>query len=140
MNDDTSTATTTGTTTTNSCNVTQRQTKGQEEVALRLLAFGQESTEMLTSIHTIFDDTVQRAESWLERLRVLNPMSYNSNNSNSIQLPPPLSNNNNAADTTSNKINDDDDEFYNVLLPPIRNLHISSSTSTTTSQSGIPSS
>jgi hypothetical protein len=104
--------------------VTQRQTKGQEEVALRLLAFGQESTEMLTSIHAIFDDTIQRAESWLERLRILNPMSYSSSSSknSNIQLPPPP----NTTSGTSNE--EEDDDFYNVLLPPIRNLHISSST------------
>lgn len=104
--------------------MTQRQTKGgQEDVALRLLAFGQESTDMLTSIQNVFDDTIQRAESWLERLRMINPMSYSSNN----QLPPP--------NTTQN---DNDDDFYNVLLPPIRNLNISSpSTSTTTASSLI---
>lgn len=86
--------------------VTQKQTKGQEDVALRLLAFGQESTEMLGSIHSVFDDTIQRAESWLERLRMINPMS------------------NNNQPTTA----EEDDDFYNVLLPPIRNLHISSAT------------
>ncbi|KAI7876158.1 transcription factor Opi1-domain-containing protein [Mucor mucedo] len=91
-----------------SIDVTQKQTKGQEDVALRLLAFGQESTEMLGSIHNVFDDTIQRAESWLERLRMINPMS--------------------SSQTTA--VEDDDDDFYNVLLPPIRNLHISSPATT----------
>lgn len=88
--------------------MTQKQTKGQEDVALRLLAFGQESTEMLGSIHTVFDDTIQRAESWLERLRMINPMSSNQ----------------------ATTVEEDDDDFYNVLLPPIRNLHISSPATT----------
>jgi hypothetical protein len=103
--------------------VIQQQTKDfrQEDVALRLLAFGQESSEMLSSIHTVFDDTIQRAESWLERLRMINPMS------SSIQLPLP-----------NIPQKQDDEDFYNVLLPPIRNLHISTSTSSSSS-SHIPS-
>lgn len=110
----------------------QQQTKDyrQEDVALRLLAFGQESTDMLTSIHTVFDDTIQRAESWLERLRMINPMSSSRNN---IQLPLP---NNNP--TTSAIAQNEDDDFYNVLLPPIRNLHISTSTPTSSASSHIP--
>lgn len=93
--------------------VTQKQTKGQEDVALRLLAFGQESTEMLGSIHNVFDDTIQRAESWLERLRMINPMSYNNQ--------------------SANPVDEEDDDFYNVLLPPIRNLNISSPATTSSS-------
>lgn len=42
---------------------------GQEEKAIRLLAFGQESVDMLQSVSTVFSDTVDRAEIWLERLR-----------------------------------------------------------------------
>ncbi|KAI8079394.1 transcription factor Opi1-domain-containing protein [Thamnidium elegans] len=94
--------------------VSQRQTKGQEDVALRLLSFGQESTEMLGSIHNVFDDTIQRAESWLERLRMINPMTYT----------------NTQPATNNTSVEDDDDDFYNVLLPPIRNLHISTPEST----------
>lgn len=100
----------------NDDDVIQQQTKDyrQEDVALRLLAFGQESSEMLSSIHTVFDDTIQRAESWIERLRMMNPMS------SSIQLP----------NITQNQ--EEEEDFYNVLLPPIRNLHISTSTSSST--------
>lgn len=90
----------------------------QEDVALRLLAFGQESSDMLGSIHTVIDDTIQRAESWLERLRLINPISSLS----SHQLPVPLPAN---GTIKVDKINNDDD-FYNILLPPILNLHISS--------------
>ncbi|CAO3657344.1 unnamed protein product [Mucor hiemalis] len=107
LNDETSSLSTTND------DVTQRQTKGQEDVALRLLAFGQESTDMLGSIQNVFDDTIQRAESWLERLRMINPYSSN-------QLPP-------VNTQQENTTKEDDDDFYNVLLPPIRNLHISSS-------------
>lgn len=68
---------------------------------------------MLGSIQNVFDDTIQRAESWLERLRMINPYSSN-------QLPP-------VNTQQENTTKEDDDDFYNVLLPPIRNLHISSS-------------
>lgn len=98
----------------------------QEDVALRLLAFGQESSDMLGSIHTVIDDTIQRAESWLERLRLINPMSSLS----SHQLPAPLSSNEIIKSDKDN--NDDDEDFYNVLLPPILNLHISSASAATT--------
>lgn len=82
---------------------------------------------MLGSIQNVFDDTIQRAESWLQRLRMINPYSTSTNtsNSNNNQLPPPLVNT--AAAHRQGNNNDDDDDFYNVLLPPIRNLHISSS-------------
>ncbi|KAK4511238.1 uncharacterized protein ATC70_012452 [Mucor velutinosus] len=104
----------------------------QEDVALRLLAFGQESSDMLTSIHTVIDDTIQRAESWLERLRLINPMSSLSTAPSSSAMPhqlPSLSiNQHKSKEEFSN--NNEDENFYNVLLPPILNLHISSSSST----------
>lgn len=106
----------------------------QEDVALRLLAFGQESSDMLGSIHTVIDDTIQRAESWLERLRLINPMSSLSTASSSTtiahQLPALSMNQQKSKEEFSN--NHENDDFYNVLLPPILNLHISSSSSTTT--------
>ncbi|GAN02380.1 hypothetical protein MAM1_0021c01823 [Mucor ambiguus] len=106
----------------------------QEDVALRLLAFGQESSDMLSSIHTVIDDTIQRAESWLERLRLINPMSSLSATSLSStmahQLPALSINHHTTKEEFSNS--NEDDDFYNVLLPPILNLHISSSSSTET--------
>ncbi|KAI8888339.1 hypothetical protein K501DRAFT_173473 [Backusella circina FSU 941] len=53
--------------------------KNQED-ALRLLTFGQESTDMLQSIHSIFQDTIQRAESWLEKLKLLKSTDNNEDN------------------------------------------------------------
>ncbi|OAD05908.1 hypothetical protein MUCCIDRAFT_79024 [Mucor lusitanicus CBS 277.49] len=106
----------------------------QEDVALRLLAFGQESSDMLGSIHTVIDDTIQRAESWLERLRLINPMSSvsaASSTSTMAQQLPALSINQHKSKGDFSG-NDEDDDFYNVLLPPILNLHISSSSSSTT--------
>lgn len=106
----------------------------QEDVALRLLAFGQESSDMLGSIHTVIDDTIQRAESWLERLRLINPISslstVSSSSGTSLQLPALSLNRQKTQDDNNN---DEDDDFYNVLLPPILNLHISSSSSTAAS-------
>ncbi|KAL9548110.1 hypothetical protein MBANPS3_005833 [Mucor bainieri] len=117
----------------------------QEDVALRLLAFGQESSEMLTGIHTVIDDTIQRAETWLERLRLINPMSSSSTatpsspSSSSAAMAhqlPALSMNQHASKDEFNN-NDEDDDFYNVLLPPILNLHISSSSSTATTATAL---
>ncbi|KAG0163020.1 hypothetical protein DFQ28_000462 [Apophysomyces sp. BC1034] len=45
-------------------------TKRQEETAIRLLTFGQESVDMLQSISTVFSDSVERAELWIDRLRL----------------------------------------------------------------------
>lgn len=78
---------------------------------------------MLGSIQNVFDDTIQRAESWLERLRMINPYSTSTTSNSNNQLPPPV----NTAAHRQENTNNDDDDFYNVLLPPIRNLHISSS-------------
>jgi hypothetical protein len=77
----------------------------QQEVVLRLLAFGQESVDMLQSIHSVFEDTIQRAENWLGKLRMINPISSNSSNN------------------TQKSSNDED--FCSILLPPIRDLHLS---------------
>ncbi|KAI8337522.1 transcription factor Opi1-domain-containing protein [Chlamydoabsidia padenii] len=47
----------------------------EEETALRLLNFGQESVDMLHSISSIFSETVERAELWIDRLRLRPPES-----------------------------------------------------------------
>ncbi|KAG0174047.1 hypothetical protein DFQ28_008909 [Apophysomyces sp. BC1034] len=39
------------------------------ETSIKLLNFGGESIEMLTSVSTVFSDTIERAELWLEKLR-----------------------------------------------------------------------
>ncbi|ORZ12348.1 transcription factor Opi1-domain-containing protein [Absidia repens] len=57
-----------------------------EETALRLLNFGQESVEMLGSISDVFSGTVDRAELWLDRLRLRPPEHIVDDPS--IQLPP----------------------------------------------------
>ncbi|KAG0169434.1 hypothetical protein DFQ28_002224 [Apophysomyces sp. BC1034] len=41
------------------------------ETSIRLLNFGGESLEMLQSVSNVFSDTIDRAELWLERLRVV---------------------------------------------------------------------
>ncbi|KAI8996954.1 transcription factor Opi1-domain-containing protein [Pilobolus umbonatus] len=106
-----------------SIGIPESEDKGQD-VALRLLAFGQESTEMLGSIHSVFDETIQRAENWLERLRMINPISSNpSTPTSSLPTILPLPTNH---DPMKNTLTNDDD-FCNVLLPPIRNLYISPS-------------
>ncbi|KAG0164056.1 hypothetical protein DFQ28_010885 [Apophysomyces sp. BC1034] len=68
--------------------------KGHEEKAIRLLSFGQESLETLQSISTVFSDTIDRAEGWLDRLRMVRGL-----------------------DTTDEKPGDE-----SHLLPPIRTL------------------
>jgi hypothetical protein len=74
----------------------------QEEAAIRLLSFGQESVEMLNSVSTVFSDTVDRAELWIDRLKMvpgMNKAASNNNDSNgdvdmttlngeSVRLPP----------------------------------------------------
>ncbi|KAI9017873.1 transcription factor Opi1-domain-containing protein [Phycomyces nitens] len=42
-----------------------------DETSIRLLNFGGESIEMLQSVSNVFSDTIERAELWLERLRVV---------------------------------------------------------------------
>ncbi|CAM0141562.1 unnamed protein product [Umbelopsis sp. WA50703] len=51
-------------------NTSQSQDSNAHESAVRLLQFGGESVEMLNSVSGVFSDTVDRAELWLERLRV----------------------------------------------------------------------
>ncbi|KAI8144436.1 transcription factor Opi1-domain-containing protein [Fennellomyces sp. T-0311] len=41
------------------------------ETSIKLLSFGDESIEMLQSVATVFSDTIERAELWLQRLRVV---------------------------------------------------------------------
>ncbi|KAL1928802.1 hypothetical protein VTP01DRAFT_2588 [Rhizomucor pusillus] len=41
------------------------------ETSIKLLTFGDESIEMLRSVSTVFSDTIERAELWLQRLRVV---------------------------------------------------------------------
>lgn len=71
----------------------------QEEATLKLLAFGQESVEMLQSVSTVFSDTVDRAELWIDRLKMVPGMSSNKSaavnetdlltlNGESVRLPP----------------------------------------------------
>ncbi|KAI8149439.1 transcription factor Opi1-domain-containing protein [Fennellomyces sp. T-0311] len=43
----------------------------RDENAIRVLTFGQESVDMLQSISTVFSDTVDRAEIWLDRWRTI---------------------------------------------------------------------
>lgn len=75
----------------------------QEEAAVRLLEFGQESVDMLNSVSTVFSDTVDRAEIWIDRLKMVPGM----NNSNT---------------TTASRNNDIDME--GIRLPPIRTLDV----------------
>lgn len=68
---------------------------------MRLLTFGQESSDMLGSIQVIFDDTLQRAENWLKSIQSLSiPMLQH------IKMTPSTAK--------------EEDE-----LPPIQNLNIS---------------
>ncbi|KAI7867058.1 transcription factor Opi1-domain-containing protein [Mucor mucedo] len=66
----------------------------QDEAAIRLLSFGQESVEMLQSVSTVFSDTVDRAELWIDRLKMVPGMNKTSNNDpmtlngESVRLPP----------------------------------------------------
>lgn len=61
-----------------------------EETAIRLLNFGQESIDMLNSISTVFSDSVDRAELWIDKLR-LRPVDHSNNSMDDdqhIKLPP----------------------------------------------------
>ncbi|KAI8641340.1 transcription factor Opi1 [Parasitella parasitica] len=68
----------------------------QEEAAVKLLEFGQESVNMLNSVSTVFSDTVERAEIWIERLKRVPGMNSstpttagnNDNGMDGIRLPP----------------------------------------------------
>lgn len=42
-----------------------------QETAIKLMTFGTESVEMLNGVAGVFGDTVERAETWLDRLRVI---------------------------------------------------------------------
>lgn len=69
----------------------------QEEATIKLLSFGQESVEMLHSVSSVFSDTVDRAELWIDRLKMVpgmgktNTLDNNDNltlNGESVRLPP----------------------------------------------------
>ncbi|KAI8061339.1 transcription factor Opi1-domain-containing protein [Thamnidium elegans] len=68
----------------------------QEEATIKLLSFGQESVEMLHSVSSVFSDTVDRAELWIDRLKMVPGMGKtntldNDNltlNGESVRLPP----------------------------------------------------
>lgn len=80
----------------------------QEEAAIRLLSFGQESVEMLNSVSTVFSDTVDRAELWIDRLKMVPGLNKGS-----------------SANVVGE--NGDQDMTLNgesVKLPPIRTLNI----------------
>ncbi|KAJ8660215.1 hypothetical protein O0I10_004075 [Lichtheimia ornata] len=59
----------------------------QEQTAIRLLTFGQESVDMLQSVSVVFSDTVDRAELWLDKLRSVrgtnNPQACDNTENNS---------------------------------------------------------
>ncbi|KAI9256508.1 transcription factor Opi1-domain-containing protein [Phascolomyces articulosus] len=59
----------------------------QDENAIKVLTFGTESVEMLQSISTVFSDTVDRAEIWLDRWRTVRDFD-DRKKENDIQLPP----------------------------------------------------
>lgn len=42
-----------------------------QETSIKLLTFGDESIEMLRSVSGVFSDTIDRAELWIHRLRVV---------------------------------------------------------------------
>jgi hypothetical protein len=42
-----------------------------QETSVKLLNFGGESVEMIQSVETVFSDTIERAELWLNRLKVV---------------------------------------------------------------------
>lgn len=68
----------------------------QEEAAIKLLSFGQESVEMLHSVSSVFSDTVDRAELWIDRLKMVPGMNKGSTtlvddmtlDGESVKLPP----------------------------------------------------
>ncbi|OBZ80632.1 Clock-controlled protein 8, partial [Choanephora cucurbitarum] len=56
--------------------------QSMHEASIRLLEFGGESIEMLKSVSTIFSDTIERAELWLKRLKVVSMHTASSQPSN----------------------------------------------------------
>ncbi|KAI7862533.1 transcription factor Opi1-domain-containing protein [Spinellus fusiger] len=84
------------------------ETKRHEETAIRLLTFGQESVDMLQSITDVFSDTVERAEVWLDRLRLVRVPGISAAQDRKHANHPPYSEN--------------EDDLDNVRLPPIRTL------------------
>jgi hypothetical protein len=63
-------------------------TPTQDEAAIKLLSFGQESVEMLQSVTTVFSDTVDRAELWIDRLKMMPGINQHQRPDESIRLPP----------------------------------------------------
>ncbi|KAI8352506.1 transcription factor Opi1-domain-containing protein [Blakeslea trispora] len=57
------------------------------EASVRLLNFGNESIEMLGSVSTIFSDTIERAELWLKRLKVVSLHSTSDSHPTSSSPP-----------------------------------------------------
>lgn len=49
------------------------------ETSIRLLDFGGESIEMLKAVSVVFSDTIERAELWLKRLKVVGVNSMETN-------------------------------------------------------------
>ncbi|KAI8982960.1 transcription factor Opi1-domain-containing protein [Pilobolus umbonatus] len=61
----------------------------KQEAAIRLLSFGQESLDMLNSVSVVFSDTVDRAELWIDRLKMVPGInSSKDSNEESVRLPP----------------------------------------------------
>ncbi|KAL0097640.1 transcription factor Opi1-domain-containing protein [Phycomyces blakesleeanus] len=85
--------------------------KRQEETAIRLLTFGQESVDMLQSISSVFSETVERAELWLDRLRLVRVPGISAAEQDDKQQHPDNQNSNSNSD-----------DLDNVRLPPIRTL------------------
>lgn len=97
MNDIRSTATSPATSpmlTPSRCSSISSLSSSSDEAALRLLSFGQESVDMLQSVSTVFSDTVDRAELWIDRLKMVPGISLPNNNDSpmkedaEIKLPP----------------------------------------------------
>jgi hypothetical protein len=74
-----------------------------EETGYRLLNFGQESVEMLTSVSTVFSDTIDRAEIWIDRIKIVPGMTRDTTSHHEfIQLPPIRTLNNDISDPYQN--------------------------------------
>lgn len=58
------------------------------ETSIKLLNFGDESIEMLGSVSGVFSDTIERAELWLERLRVVRGSQSSSRRPSSTKESP----------------------------------------------------
>jgi hypothetical protein len=76
------------------CSSVSSLSSSSDEAALRLLSFGQESVDMLQSVSTVFSDTVDRAELWIDRLKMVPGISLPNNNTamkqedDDLRLPP----------------------------------------------------